>query len=366
VIDVIAVRDGLLYRALPLFNGCLAFLPACSSPGNSSSDTDATDESGSVTTNDPDTTLTTAPAESSESSTSDPGTDTALDTSSTGEPEGCPEGSLCADGPPDGWFGPTIIARVPHGESVPACPEEYPTAGQELYDGFSDPPAAECNCECSPPASPSCNANLYVHGPNSCAGFQNFLNIDATCQNLDIDGFAEFNLYGGYGYYYNPGMCTAETSSVIPPIAWDTTIATCRLSDSPLSCSGGKTCIPPAPADFEATWCIYQQGDAGCPAGVFNTKTLFFSGATDTRDCGDCSCGSPANSCEGGELLMFNAIDCAGDPDLVLEANGACQDVDVASFAINYPSVDTCPVGQQPQPMGAAEPTGEFKFCCAG
>jgi len=346
-----------------LFNGCLAFLPACAPGESKPGDTDGT-SSGESGSSGEATTLTTAP-ESSESTTDDPATSTSLDTSETGEPGTCPEGALCGSEPPEGWFGPTIIARVPNGEAAPACPEEIPEAGPILFDGFSDPPPAVCSCECQPPASPSCDANLVVRGPNSCGGFYDFINVESTCTNLDVDSFAEFNLYGYY-YYYNPPMCMAEQSAEIPPIAWESTINTCRLSETPLSCEGGGVCIPPAPEGFEATWCIYQQGDSGCPAGVFNTKSLVFSGAVDTRECGDCTCGSAGNQCEGAELMVFSEPDCAGTPDAFLPANGPCSDLTAASFAVDYPASGSCPVSSPPQSMGAAEPTGEFTFCCAG
>lgn len=360
------MSDGFLTRALPFFNGVLAFLPACG--GSSSSDTGAetgTDETSASTTSTTSQTTTDPTTDSGEITTDDPTTETSLDSTDTGTPGGCPEGSLCGSAPPDGWFGPTIIARVQDGMEAPACPEEFPHLGPDLLSGFVTAPPAVCNCECEPPAAPSCDANLIVRGQNACTGFVNSASAQATCQNFTIDGFAEFNLYDYY-YYYNPGMCTAEQSEEIPPIDWEAQITTCSITDTPMSCEFNGVCIPPPPADFEATWCIYQQGDAGCPAGVFNTKELFFTGAEDSRECSDCSCASPQSTCDGAELMVFDTLDCAGDPVDTLDANGACQDVLGQSFAVSFPGAESCPVTTAPHPMGTAQATGPFTFCCTG
>jgi hypothetical protein len=367
VIDVTAVRDGLLYRALPFFNGALVFMPACSSPSDTPANTDGTGDSSSSTTDEPSTTLTTTASEESGpgSTSTDADSGTSLDSTETGVPGACPEGSLCGTEPPEGWFGPTIIARVAAGETAPECPEEFDDAGPELFAGFGDPDPAECSCECEPPASPSCNARIQTRG-NNCIGYGNSWNVDATCMNLEVDGFGEFNIYGGYYYGGYSAECTAVESAEIPPISWESTISTCRLSADPLSCQGSKLCIPPAPEAFEDTWCIYQQGDLGCPAGVFNTKSVFFTGATDDRACSDCNCGTSGSDCNEGELLTFTTQDCAGEPDSVLEANGSCGPLQASSFAVNYPGSDTCPVTTQPHATGDAEPTGGFTFCCVG
>ncbi|MBC8069432.1 MAG: hypothetical protein IAG13_13935 [Deltaproteobacteria bacterium] len=340
-------------------------MPACSSSNNSPTDTSATGDSSSSTTNEPSTTLTTAASEESgtSSTTTDADSSTSLDSTDTGVPGACPEGSLCGTEPPEGWFGPTIIARVAAGETAPECPEEFPDAGPGLFAGFADVEDAECACECEPPAAPNCNAQLLQRG-NNCIGYQNFFSPGATCTNTAIDGYAELNIYAGY--YYGGADCTASQTAAIPPIGWEATISTCRLSETPLSCQGTKVCIPPPAENFEDTWCIYQQGDLGCPAGVFNTKSVFFTGAEDTRDCSNCNCGTPGSSCGEGQLLGFDTMDCAGEPSVVLEANGSCGEVDITSFAMEYPGSDTCPVTTQPQPIGDAEPTGEFTFCCVG
>lgn len=359
------MSDGFLTRTLPFFNGVLAFLPACGGPSSSETggETGNVDTSGSPTsattqtTSDPST-------ESGETTTEDPTTETSLDSSETGTPGSCPEGSLCGSEPPDGWFGPTIIARVEAGEEAPPCPEDFPDLGPDLLADFLDAPPAVCNCECEPPAAPNCNTNLFVHSPNACTGYVDYVSVSSMCQNLDVDGFAEFNMYSYY--YYNPGMCTAEQSAEIPPIGWGAQITTCSLTDAPLGCEFNGVCIPPPPADFESTWCIYQQGDVGCPAGIFNTKQVFFTGAEDTRECSDCSCASPDSSCDGAELLVFSAADCAGDPLTTLDANGSCVDIVAQSFAVDFPLQGMCPVTTAPHAMGTAEPNGEFTFCCTG
>ncbi len=368
------MTDGLLYRSLPAFTGLLVFMPACPGDEPTATDTDATDgsssSSGDSATSPSTTNSTTSPEDtsSSESSPTDP--------SDTDTPATCPEDSLCADNLPENWFGPLIMARSGPDDTPPECPEEFPIEGPDLRDGFVSAGDAECSCECTPPAmmncyasvvtstDPECNSYYYYYkgGYGYGGGGNQYYQVDELCHNIDMDDFARFNLFG----FYAPGPCTAETTESVPPISWEASIKTCQLSDDPLSCQGDGVCIPPPVAGFESVWCLYQQGDVGCPAGVFNTKHKFYTGAEDTRACSDCVCGSTAANCYTGDLLMFEGPDCAGEPAAALPANNDCSPVQAASVAVQYPGGDTCPVSNAPHAMGDAHPVGDFTFCCTG
>ncbi|MBC8072745.1 MAG: hypothetical protein IAG13_30775 [Deltaproteobacteria bacterium] len=379
MIDVITMNDGLLYRSLPAFTGLLVFMPACSDDEPAATATGADDDSSSgepstspSTTEEPEST-----GEPSDSSTTDPDPSS----SDTGEPATCSEDALCGAPTPEGWFGPFILARAATEAELPDCPEEFPTLGPIAHDGFVDPGSAECSCECEPPAAASCYASVVSSDNENCyggyyyyygymdygyGGGTMYTQVTEACTNVEIDGFARFRVYGG-GYYGGGTDCTPNETKSIPPLAWESSIKACGLPETPLSCSDGGLCIPQPPEGFEDTWCLYQQGDSGCPAGVFNTKVKFYMGAEDDRDCSDCNCGSTASSCSEGELMMFEGPDCAGEPSSILPGGNSCEPAVAASVAVDYGvSAGTCPVTTQPHGTGSATPTGEMTFCCMG
>jgi hypothetical protein len=376
--DVIPMSDGFLYRSLPAFTGLLVFMPACSDDPAATDTDDPTDGSSSST--DPVTTQVTTTTSVDDSST---GNDT-TEGSTTEEPETgetgvpmCGEDAMCGAAAPEGWFGPLIVARGPVEAELPDCPDEFPNAGPVARDGFIDPGPAVCSCECSPPAMMTCYASVVASQNDNCyggyyyygymgygyGGGNIYAQVEETCTNIDIDGFARFRVYD----FYNPPACTPSQSEEIPPVAWDSTIKTCAISDTPLSCSDGSLCIPAPAAGFEATWCLYQQGDAGCPAGIFNTKQKFYTGAEDDRECSDCTCGSSAQNCSDGNLLLFEGPDCAGEPAGSLPPGNVCEPTIAASVAVQYGNGETsCPVASPPHSTGLAEPTGVLTFCCTG
>lgn len=363
------MTDSFLYRSLPAFTGLLVFMPACGSNDSPStgSETDAS-TSGEPTTTSASTTEahTTAPEDtsSSESSPTEPTTDDGTEDSG---PTTCPDDAMCAKNLPEGWFGPFIMARTPHGEEAPECPAEFPDGGPQLLDGFTVPGPAECTCECDPSGGPSCYASFVLGSENSCYGCYDYYGcynqVSEACTNVDVNGNARFNLFGGY---YGGGNCTPDEEEHVPPINWESEIKTCELSDTPLSCQGDGICVPAPAAGFESVWCLYQQGDVGCPAGIFNTKHKFYMGAEDSRECSDCTCGSIAGNCNTGQLLIFEGPDCAGEPVDSLSPNMGCEQVIAGSVAVDYGLQGGCPVASPPHAMGTAEPTGVFTFCCTG
>lgn len=361
------MTDSFLYRSLPAFTGLLVFMPACGADDSPStgSETDASSSGADTTTTSPSTTASTTTPEDTSSSESSP-TEATDATEDTG-PTTCSDDSMCAKDLPEGWFGPLIYARTPAGEEAPECPPEFDDPGPALLDGFSGADPADCSCECDPSGGPACYASFILGNENSCYGCYDYYGcynqVSEACTNVEVDGNARFQSFGGY---YGGGSCTADTTELIPPINWEAEIKTCELNESPLSCQGDGICVPPPVAGFESVWCLYQQGDVGCPAGVFNTKHKFYMGAEDNRECSDCTCGSIAASCNTAELLIFEGPDCAGEPVASMLPNVGCEQVIAGSVAVDYGLQGGCPVASPPHAMGTAEPTGVFTFCCNG
>ena len=378
------IRDGVVFRSIPLVTSGLAFLPACNDGGGTANNSDDSSTGTTVTASEtsssggPDDTST-----SDDPSTLDDSSSTSAESESgstdTGDPQ-CGGENTCAPLPPIGWFGPVVYARVQPGDAPPGCPEEVNNPGPTVVDGFVDPGPAICECSCEISAPQTCNANMTTSDESDCSqdcyyygyyggcygyGYGYGTSITDGCTNVALEGFVRFTSYESYGYYGGGGSTCEETEvDTIPPFEWAATIATCRIPETALTCDTG-VCIPPAPDGFESKWCMYQQGDLECPSGPYPNKTVFWSDVEDTRGCSNCQCGTASSSCEDAELMVFGGPDCAGEPIAYIASDNTCVAAVGQSVAGTYNSQDPCPVTEAPVPQGAIAPTGPFTFCCA-
>lgn len=357
------MRDGFLIQTLPFFRGALAFLPGCS-PTTKVDDTNGTDATGSAS-------MTMTTTEGSESTTEDPTTSsstmsttatttetmtTAVDTTETGDPQ-C-GGGTCVAPVEDGWFGPTVFARLPLDGELPSCTPEFPDAGPTLLEGYQDPGPATCDCSCELQMAPNCNGQMVSYSTANCGTWLESIQVSANCTNINITSSARFSTYG-----YGVGICDETEIEDIPPVPWDATIRTCRVPENALTCDTG-VCLPQLPEGFEANWCMYRQGDFECPAGEYANKSLFWSGAEDSRACSNCTCGTAGTNCNDSQADVFAGADCEGNPVATLNAN-QCTNVTGLSVAGTFGATEACPVMTPPEPMGTVAPMGEFTFCCA-
>lgn len=360
-IVVNAMRDGLILRSLPFFGG-LTILPGCTNTSGSNDTSSTTDAStsaeGGATTSTGLTDATTGIGSATDATAADSTTGVGA---TTGDPN-C--AGTCAAPPPEGWFGPTIYARLPDASTLPDCPDEYPNPGPTLLEGFHDPGPAQCDCSCTLMAGTPCSGTLRLYD-SACAGYgwytqqatENCTNYALVDRGIRV-----------YSYNYGtPGTCQKEASELIPPVAWDGAIRSCRVPETPLSCNDGAgVCLSPAPEGFESAWCIYKQGDVECPGGDFGNKFVFNTNAMDTRECSSCSCGTAGTSCNEGVIQLFDDIDCAGMPsqELPIDGGGACTVISADSFAATFSDGPPCPVTSIPEPTGSVEAVGPFTFCC--
>lgn len=357
------MRDSFLFQSLPLFSGALAFV-GCYSPKSPVDETTGTDPTGTSSAS---TTMTTT-TDPGSSSTDDPSTSlttttmTTLDTSTTIDPDtGDPEcnGGTCGDPAEEGWFGPAVIARLPVGSELPSCTPEYPDAGPTLLDGFVDPGPATCDCTCELTQAPNCNGSVTSFQNANCGQWLNSVQVSENCSNISIPGSARF-----YSYGYGVGICDENEIEEIPPIPWEATIRTCRVPETALSCGDGGLCLPVQPEGFEDNWCMYRQGDFECPAGAYANKSLFWSGAEDTRGCSNCTCGSAGTNCNDTTVDVYAGADCEGLPVATLVGGNVCTNVTGLSLAASVGAASACPVTAMPEPEGIVEAQGEFTFCC--
>lgn len=193
----------------------------------------------------------------------------------------------------------------------------------------------------------------------------NYTPINASCQNIPIEGGLRFVSYSPY-YGGGGGACEKQQTTEIPEVAWSSTITTCRIPQDADPCEEGGICIPAPPAGFEAKWCLYRDGDNDCTNPEYPNKSVFWSGTDDSRDCSDCSCGQTVQSCDAAELMVYAEPDCAGEPTLVMPANGECTVIDGASVVGDFGLGDAaCPVTEDSMAQGEVAPSGAFTFCCS-
>lgn len=368
--------DDILLRSIPLFTGSLALLYGCggggaSSDGGTTTSTNATSEGGSSSGDitGPDTS---AAASDTTAGDSDGSGGSTGPTDTTGGVNTCVS---CSAPAPEGWFGPTVHARLDPGDILPECPDEVGDPGPSLVDGFVDPGPAVCECSCEVMQGQNCSMSL-VHSAESDCGqqcfegyympycyynYSGFVAVTDACTNVEIEGFAHFQINPGGG----GGSCQKQDDELIPPFSWTSAIRTCRLPADAMSCDDG-VCLPEVPAGFEAKWCIYKEGDVECPAGSFTHKSVFYTGVDDTRGCSNCSCGAAAGDCSEATLMVFDEPDCAGEPSATITGAEACVPATGASVAADLGSEGGCPVTNMAMPEGNIVPSGAFTFCCDG
>lgn len=193
----------------------------------------------------------------------------------------------------------------------------------------------------------------------------NYTPISASCLNITIEDGIRFLSYSQY-YGGGGGACEKQQNAEIPEVAWGSTITTCRIAQDAAPCEEGGICIPAPPVGFEQKWCLYKDGDNECTDPAYPNKSVFWSGTDDSRDCSNCSCGSSVQSCSDAELMVFAEPDCAGEPSIVMPANGECTQIDGMSVVGDFGQGDeACPVSEPSIAEGEVAPSGAFTFCCS-
>jgi hypothetical protein len=161
----------------------------------------------------------------------------------------------------------------------------------------------------------------------------------------------------------------------LAPVVWSPEVETCS-SILPLpACGSGEVCAPESTAPFMGA-CIYQPGNVACPPGTpYVTRQLVYSGTSDSRGCGACTCGSPRATCSGGTVAISNDPTCAVSPtnpnagNVPLPTPPPCAQTQLAASAV-YVKLTTPPNASGScspsggQPTGTAMPTLPVTVCC--
>lgn len=307
----------------------------------------------------------TGQSESSGGST--PGTTTEQgDTTSSGSgnvSEDCPRGLECASNAPSNWEGPALVTLSTPG-SEPACPAGF-ELGFQMFSEVSANPAI-CECSCGPAEEVVCDGRMRIHTGEDCPALGTMTSeVAGTCADFPpaFDPAHHWSLETWVG----AGGCEPTTNTTIPEVKTAARLDVCLPGPESRGCVGG-VCLNQVSA--EARHCVWTLGDVPCPdATDLPEKLLGYSGYEDTRDCLDCACGSPDESCRATAEL-FSSTDCAADTQtevVTWDGLGSCVPAlaEVVSVRLAFDSVTTTCAPSEPLPVGGLVPIQQTTFCCS-
>jgi hypothetical protein len=113
--------------------------------------------------------------------------------------------------------------------------------------------------------------------------------------------------------------------------------------------------VDPA-SPYEATSCIYRDGDEPCPEG-YEDRFVAYAAYDDTRGCGSCSCSAATGGACSGEVRIFQNNGCTAQ-HVSTPANGtSCLPVSQQTGSLSLQLDSSSPTGGSCPPQGG-EPTG--------
>ena len=304
-------------------------------------------------------------------------TDTASDTDThsdtSGEPDCEATTAVCAPPIPSsgGWSEWQAIGAGP-------CDDVYDVGVGELYADPDTSGTDACECVCDG-AETTCGTAHITRYWDTDSRPADYCNPDAASivDEVVVD-FSRCNrkyLFETQDVRIEPPTVTCgDGASRVTEVEWATQDTICAPSESVVpvgTCRDETESCLPRPA--QGSLCISAPGDLPCPEG-FPTRSLRFTGATDTRTCtGSCECGEPT----GGACQMM--LDTSGStacitpgPDHWLRSDEPPLCVikgGVEGFSASRPRVvesGTCSPTGDPGAVtgGTVTPTGAHTVCC--
>jgi hypothetical protein len=287
----------------------------------------------------------------------------------------CKPDFQCVTAVPSGYKGYFEVNRTDYPTPPGACdgggmPAVY-------FSGPAGPP--ECNaCTCGDVQGATCSA-----APLSCwagSGSCNGTATDWTATLADGQCKKPGNLVGGSfslscqvvgdSQITGKGSCEPSKTDFANKNLWQNEVGACGLPAAGKGCGDGQACVPKVQGGDGGKLCIQKDGDTLCPAGTFSQKVATFTGGTDNRTCGDCTCGDASAMCGAGTYTFYDADQCGNMGDNPATIADMCRNVgpllDFNSWSIraNIPKAQgTCPPGGG-EPKGEVQTDGPVTFCC--
>jgi hypothetical protein len=271
----------------------------------------------------------------------------------------------CVANAPNGWHGPAALVRSAGADEAPECAGSHPLA---LATFVSDlvVQSAICDCNCGEAVGVTCDAaTARVYSNDDCTGLLDSFDVGLSCENdLDpVEGWWQLAFAAPSG-----GSCDALPTSEVPAVEY-TRWTLCGGEALAGDCDIGESCATPPSAAFEASQCVWREGDVACPTGAYTERTLVHGEISDDRACGECSCAAPTGICSGGEAKLSTSANC---PELdvwftLLLEGDECQDFEfyyesgiITEPATPYASCEPT----MPASLGEASLEQPFTVCC--
>jgi len=277
-------------------------------------------------------------------------------------PVGCPAaGRTCIADAPAGWTGPLVVFDGADAD-VPVCPASMAVARIDAHRGFRSPAPHGCSeCKCGPGSGAACTATVLVKAAG-CAD-------DGDPKTLAVGGCVVIPSGNAFTIKVaqTGGSCSPNGGfPSLPPATWDTKTRACGApSLLRTGCEDGKVCAPDAPTPFRAHHCVSKSGDVGCPGGAPYTEKLVANGIADTRTCAGCTCGTPANECEGKGRIGPVSTSCAVPGATTFDVpNDTCNTGASVSMYLLQSVTPKCEPTSAATPSGTLAPSTPTTICC--
>jgi hypothetical protein len=202
----------------------------------------------------------------------------------------CTSGSECV--PAAGGAGFALGTTV---GITTSCPSLYSTK-TDVHQGLSGQGGVDCTgCSCT--ATVSCSASLYVYAnQTACTNDMNTLSggsLIGTVTNANAPAMCNAHTFTvGDTYRVGPyttvsNACVASGASAKTTPMWTTDNRFCQVDKIGAGCSPGYVCVPKVTTPH----CALASGAQSCQPG-YTPMGTWFTGFSDTRNCGSCGCGT--------------------------------------------------------------------------
>jgi sulfatase modifying factor 1 len=207
----------------------------------------------------------------------------------------------CVGAGPGGWSPPFVLYEGDAAVGVQCAP----SATTLLFHADVVPEPAQCSeCSCpTPPSDVACapeEIDLFTGATcTGTAGSVTFANGDDCQPGGSVPASVRINTINALDVTGTCGGASPQ-SPALPTPQWGRVAVGCQDGNtSPDNgCGPEEACVPQGAATGVVR-CVSAPGDVECPAGPYEGRRLYYTGADDQRVCTDCTCGVKASGCSG-------------------------------------------------------------------
>ena len=281
---------------------------------------------------------------------------------------GCSPTSQCqAIDPTMGMVGASVAASA-------ACPTGAPMQ-RALNSGLMASGCTGCSC-LTGTAALTCSAQIYGYTSADTAAAMCAANTGGTlvATLTSAQACTTPNWGGTIGFVYGirasmfagtpSGTCTPGGTPTKGTPTWGSSTKFCGVPAVGGGCATGQVCVPKPVVAAGA--CLLMDGARACPTGL--RASSWFTGFTDTRTCGACSCGAPTGG-DCGSMLIGAGSDYSCPPSSVVgyvrTGDHLCLPAGTYSPGVQFSGTPVAPTCAAAAAVtGALTTSGPQTLCC--